>query len=419
MTENDLDKRFKEAQAKRNQIATYIKTTENNSENGENQQSDLFKLWSIQPGNSVYIRFFPDPDAANPVYWRPKAYHRLQFTAIKQPDGTLTFPERPVNVDVPGWNCKANEAANNNLSKDYLLYSVDDPVQKLIKDLFNGDDTSKELYRKLKVKTQYMMYGIITRYEAHPEFVGKAYRFIVVPQLFDIIRENLTDEDYSTAPCDVDFGYDFKVTMSKQGEFNDYKSSKFTPQSKYYAVTDEMKAEFESHHFKPLQEWLLKVPTPEQSATIEKMTQAVMTNEPFEAAWANDYMPYGYHLHDGFLVLKENNNTAETTVKMAPVSLPTPAPSTVVADFLKNKAEEVSAPTPAPAPVVEPVVAPATINPLASLTALAQKEAAVEAVAPTPVAPAPVSVPAASASKPVPANTMSLNDVLAALNSKA
>lgn len=399
MTDIDLDKRFKEAQAKRNQIAAFVKTTENNSEAGENQQSDLFKLWTIQPGNSVYIRFFPDPDENNPVYWRPKAYHRLQFTAIRQPDGTLTYPERPVNVDVPGWNCKANEAANNNLSKDYLLYSVDDPVQKMIKDLFNGDDASKELYRKLKVKTQYMMYGIITRYDAQPEFVGKAYRFIVVPQLFDIIRDNLSDEDYSTAPCDVNFGYDFKVTMSKQGEFNDYKSSKFTPQSKYYAVTDEMNAEFASHHFKPLQEWLMKVPTPEQSATIEKMTQAVMTNEPFEAAWANDYVPYGYHLHDGFLVLKENNNT-ETTVKLAPVNLPTPA------QVVKPVVE-------APAPVVAPTPA----NPIAALTALAQKAAEpIVDEAPFPVeAPAPVVAPAP---KPVPANTMGLADVLAALNAK-
>lgn len=413
MTDIDLDKRFKEAQAKRNQIAAFVKTTENNSEAGENQQSDLFKLWTIQPGNSVYIRFFPDPDENNPVYWRPKAYHRLQFTAIRQPDGTLTYPERPVNVDVPGWNCKANEAANNNLSKDYLLYSVDDPVQKMIKDLFNGDDASKELYRKLKVKTQYMMYGIITRYEAHPEFVGKAYRFIVVPQLFDIIRDNLSDEDYSTTPCDVNFGYDFKVTMSKQGEFNDYKSSKFTPQSKYYAVTDEMNAEFASHHFKPLQEWLMKVPTPEQSATIEKMTQAVMTNEPFEAAWANDYMPYGYHLHDGFLVLKENNNNTETTVKLAPVNLPTPA------QVVKPVVE-------APAPVVVPTPA----NPIAALTEMAQKaaepvvdeapfpvEAPAPVVAPTPVA-APTPVKTDEAPKPVPANTMGLADVLAALNAK-
>ena len=151
----------------------------------------------------------------------------------------------------------------------------------------------------------------------------------------------------------------------------------------------------------------MKVPTPEQSATIEKMTQAVMTNEPFEAAWANDYMPYGYHLHDGFLVLKENNNT-ETTVKLAPVNLPTPA------QVVKPVVE-------APAPVV----APAPANPIATLTALAQKaaepvvdEAPFPVEAPAPVVAAPAPAKTAEAPKPVPSNTMGLADVLAALNAK-
>lgn len=107
--------------------------------------------------------------------------------------------------------------------------------------------------------------------------------------------------------------------------------------------------------------------------------------------------------------MKENNNT-ETTVKLAPVNLPTPA------QVVKPVVE-------APAPVV----APAPANPIAALTALAQKAAEpvvdeapfpVEAPAPVVAAPAPAPAKTAEAPKPVPSNTMGLADVLAALNAK-
>ena len=203
MSELPFDDRFQAAIAERNKITNYVKSNEVKQEGQVQQQSDLFKLYEVEPGNAVYIRFFPDVDKNNTVYWRPRSTHRLTFDSIKQPDGTVVELTRPLAVDVPGWNCRANDTANNNLPPEYLLMSTDDPVQRHISSLFNdGDETSKELYRRFKAKTSYMMYGIITRYDAHREFVGKAYLKQTRPMTsIRLLRPILNTDMISVSRC--------------------------------------------------------------------------------------------------------------------------------------------------------------------------------------------------------------------------
>lgn len=366
---------------------------------------DLFNISTLEPNETIHIRFINDPDESNPAFWRQISTHRIPFKSILQPDGmTIDLPEnKPLTVMVPGWNCKSHEVAHNDLPPEYLYVSDDDPVNQKTKGMWSDDDkAAQDQYRIYMVKNKYVMYGFITKFDGHPDVVGHLYRFNMNKQLFSKIKLIMEDPEFETECTDLEFGYDFKLMVTKNGQFKDYHSnSQFSP--KIYKVPDEYLQEIAEKNFPPLKDWVMKKPTPEQLGVISEMTTASIEGLPFKAEWAKTYMPYGWELNNGFLKQRYFNNSSEEEAPMDNSTSFVPAsqiavetqketsPFTQLAATIaqaqeKPKAKKQETVVEEPKPVVEtvaaPVAAPAPTAPVAP--AMSNSELVLN----TPVSPA-------------------------------
>lgn len=353
------------AQARRAKRAAQFKKIEEekNSTTGSTYTKDLFNIFSLEEGQTINIRFIADPDPENLTFWRPLSTHRLLFSSIRQPDGTIVnLPDNnKLSIIVPGWNCKSKDVAYNDLSDEYLYLSDDDPVNQKIKGMWSDDDeAAKETYRSYSVKTRYVMYGFITKYEGHPEIEGHLYRFNMNKSLYNVIKNVLSDDDYQTDCFDLQFGFDFKLTVSKNGQFKDYHTnSRFSP--KVYAVPQSYIDEIEEKKFPPLKDWMMKKPSLEERNVINAMATASIEGEPFNPEWAKYYTPYNWELKEGFL-----RPRIQTTSSDDDLPFPVEEPEQPKRGRTRTVVNEAPAPvvTPvAPAPVATPVPASAPVAP--------------------------------------------------------
>ena len=283
----------------------------------------IYPFWNISEGSSTTLRFLPDGDSSNTFFWTERQMIRLQFPGIKGGD------MKPTTVQVP---CME-------------MWGEQCPVHNEIRPWFK-DASLEDMGRKYWKKRSYIFQGYVTdsprQEDRTPE--NPIRRFIIGPQIFNIIKGALMDPDMENIPTDYVNGTDFRLSKTMKGQYADYSTSKWARKERSLDETE--LAAVDTNGLYNLKDYLPKKPTEAEVDIIYQMFQDSVNGELFD----ND--KYGEHFRPNGqsapVKLQATTPPAQSTTPVAPVTAPaveTPAPVVET-----------------PAPVVAPVVQTASAN---------------------------------------------------------
>jgi hypothetical protein len=253
----------------------------------------------------------------------------------------LTFPgivggdQKPTTVQVPCMEMFSGETC---------------PVLTEVRPWFK-DPSLEDMGRKYWKKRSYIFQGFVNENplnEEAPE--NPVRRFVIGPQIFNIIKSALMDPDMENLPTDYVAGTDFRLAKTTKGQYADYSTSKWA--RKETALTEENLASIDTHGLHNLNDFLPSKPTPEGVQAIAEMFEASVNGELYDPAkWGQFYKPYGLDVgtQTQATVAPAQTVPATPTASVAPVSAPAPAVAVATAPVV-----ETTAPVTAPA-VAEPV----------------------------------------------------------------
>ena len=273
----------------------------------------IYPHWNIAEGSSTRIRFLPDGNASNDFFWAERLMIRLPFAGVKGQSDS-----KPVIVQVP---CVE-------------MYKEACPILAEVRGWFK-DASLEDMGRKYWKKKSYLFQGFV-RENALPD--DKApdnpiRRFVISPQIFNLIKAALMDPELENLPTDTTAGLDFTVSKTSKGGYADYSTSKWSRRES--ALTADEQAAIDTHGLFNLSDFLPKQPGEVELKVIKEMFEASVDGEAYDAErWGQYYRPAG--------MMVTNTAPATQSADSSPsVAQPTP-----------------SAETATPAPVVE--AAPAT-----------------------------------------------------------
>lgn len=290
----------------------------------------MYPFWNIPEGSTATMRFLPDGDPDNTFFWTERNIIRLEFPGVA---GVSPAEQRKVTVQVP---CGE-------------IYGDTCPVLTEVRPWYK-DETLKQQAGKYWKKRSYIFQGYVTSNpmeEETPE--NPIRRFIIGPQVFQIIKSALMDPDMEHLPTDYLNGTDFRLTKTTKGDGHaDYTTSSWARRER--ALDETELAAIEAHGLYDLKDFMPARPTAEHYAVISQMFEASVDGELYDPErWGNFYKPYGIDVPATAAPAPGQTAQQKTTASVATAPAPAPVPQA-----------EAPAPTPAPAPVAEaPAAAPA------------------------------------------------------------
>jgi hypothetical protein len=216
------------------------------------------------------------------------------------------------------------------------------------------DDTLKQQAGKYWKKRSYIFQGYVSSNpleEEAPE--NPIRRFIIGPQIFQIIKSALMDPDMEHLPTDYVNGTDFRLTKTTKGDGHaDYTTSSWARRERSLDETE--LAAIEQHGLYDLKDFMPARPTADHYAVISQMFEASVDGELYDPErWGNFYKPYGIDVPASAAPAPGQTAQQKTTAPVATAPAPvaeatTPAPAPAQAEPVAE--------TPAPAPAqAEPV----------------------------------------------------------------
>lgn len=310
------------------EIRARLMAAENRQQGGSfGGDNAIFPHWNIPEGTSARIRFLPDANTSNTFFWVERLMIRLPFSGIKgQPES------KPVTVQVP---CME-------------MYGKDTPCPILaeVRGWFK-DPNLEELGRKYWKKKSYLFQGFVHENplsdDSTPE--NPIRRFIISPQIFNIIKGALMDPEMEELPTDYERGLDFVVTKTSKGGYSDYNTSKWA--RKESSLTGEEMDAIDAHGLHNLSDFLPKKPNDVELAVIKEMFEASVNGEAYDPdRWAQYFKPPGLNYEGG------NQAAPAPAAQAAPAARPAPAPAPVAESAPWDDEDDApTAPVAAPAPV--------------------------------------------------------------------
>lgn len=283
----------------------------------------IYPFWNISEGTSATMRFLPDGDPNNTFFWTERQMIRLQFPGIKGGD------MKPTTVQVP---CME-------------MWGEQCPVHNEIRPWFK-DPSLEDMGRKYWKKRSYIFQGFVVdsplQEDTTPE--NPIRRFIIGPQIFNIIKGALMDPDMENIPTDYVNGTDFRLTKTTKGQYADYSTSKWARKER--SLDENELAAVDTNGLFDLKDFLPKKPTAEEVDVIYNMFQDSVNGELYDNdKYGNFFRPIGQAAP-----AKVQTPSAPAQATATPVAETTPAPA---------PAAEPVAPAPAVEPVTETVSASA------------------------------------------------------------
>ena len=292
-------------------------------QSGSNTGGDnaIFPHWNIQENESTTLRFLPDGDPSNTFFWAERQMIRLPFQGIK---GDVN--SKPLTVQVP---CMEMWEPTGSC-----------PILTEVRPWFK-DSSLEDMGRKYWKKRSYVFQGFVRENpineDATPE--NPIRRFIMGPQLFNIIKASLMDPEMEELPTDSTAGLDFRVTKTTKGGYADYSTSKWA--RKETPLSAEEQTAIDSNGLFTLNDFLPKKPSETELNIIKQMFEESVDGKPYDTEkFGAYYRPAGVSAPKG-----STQTTTSTTAK------PSPAPAVTTQPVAETTTEEVS--TPAPAPVAQ------------------------------------------------------------------
>jgi hypothetical protein len=168
------------------------------------------------------------------------------------------------------------------------------PVLKEVRPWWN-DESLKASASKYWKKRSYLFQGFVledTTGEKQPE--NPIRRFIIGPQIFNIIKAALMDPEMENSPVDYINGLNFTITRTKKGEYSDYSTSKWARRET--ALNEEQLAAIEKFGLFNLNDWMPAKPDAAALNAIQEMFEASVNGELYDGdRWGTFYRPFGYN----------------------------------------------------------------------------------------------------------------------------
>src|SRR5210317_647779 len=300
------------------EIRAKLKEQENRSSGGSNGPSGpnpIYPFWNMKEGESATLRFLPDGDTDNTFFWKERLMIKLPFAGVKGETDS-----RPVQVQIP---CME-------------MYGESCSVLNEVRGWFK-DPSLEDMGRKYWKKRSYIFQGFVTDNpladDEAPE--NPIRRFIIGPQIFQIIKAALMDPDMEELPTDYTAGVDFRLNKSSKGGYADYSTSNWARRER--PLSDEEMSAINTHGLFNLSDFLPKKPDELAVKVIKEMFEASVDGEAY------DMDRFGQYFRPAGMAQRTGDPVAPTASTPAPAA--TPAPETAPAPV----AEE----APATAPVAE------------------------------------------------------------------
>jgi hypothetical protein len=247
------------------------KSTGQSTGGGDNA---IYPHWNMQEGKEAVLRLLPDGNSANTFFWVERAMIKLPFAGIKGETDS-----RAVQVQVP-----CVEMYNDGTAC---------PILTEVRGWFK-DKSLEEMGRKYWKKRSYIFQGFVVedpiREEKTPE--NPIRRFIIGPQIYQIIRSALMDPELDELPTDYLKGLDFRIAKTSKGGFADYSTSKWSRRER--ALSDVEKAAIDTHGLYNLSDFLPKKPTDVELKVMKEMFEASVDGEAYDMErWGQYFKPAG------------------------------------------------------------------------------------------------------------------------------
>ena len=272
------------------------KLKEQESRTGGSQSSGgdnaIFPFWNMTEGQTTTVRFLPDGDESNTFFWKERLMIKLPFAGIKGETDS-----RPVQVQVP---CME-------------MYGDSCDILNEVRGWFK-DPSLEDMGRKYWKKRSYIFQGFVTdnalSEDTTPE--NPIRRFIIGPQIFQIIKSALMDPDMEELPTDYTAGVDFRLTKTSKGGYADYSTSSWARRERPLSDT-EMKA-IESNGLFNLNDFLPKKPSEVEVKVMKEMFEASVDGEAYDQDKFGQYFrPAGMSARTGDPNANRNNAQATPT----------------------------------------------------------------------------------------------------------
>jgi len=287
----------------------------------------IYPHWNMQEGKEAVVRFLPDGNEKNTFFWVERAMIKLPFAGVKGETDS-----RPVQVQVP-----CVEMYNDG--------SVC-PILSEVRGWFK-DKSLEEMGRKYWKKRSYIFQGFVVedpiKEDSTPD--NPIRRFIIGPQIYQIIRSALMDPELEELPTDFLRGVDFRIAKTSKGGFADYSTSKWSRRER--ALTDQEKAAIEAHGLFDLSSFLPKKPGDVELKVMKEMFEASVDGEAYDMdRWGQYFKPAGMSAATGDPVAKKAAAVAvadedDTPFDTAPAAAPAAQPAT--SDASASRAQDILA----------------------------------------------------------------------------
>lgn len=235
----------------------------------------IYAHWNIAEGTTARVRFLPDANTKNSFFWIERAMIRLPFAGIKgQADS------KPIIVQVP-----CVEMYNDGSAC---------PVLAEVRTWFK-DPNLEEMGRRYWKKKSYLFQGFV---RDNPLADDKApenpiRRFVISPQIFNLVKNALLDPDMENLPTDYQAGLDFNIKKTSKGGYADYNTSTWA--RKESALTESEYNAVEKYGLYDLGDFLPKKPTDVELKVIKDMFEASVDGQPYDPdKWGAYYKPAGF-----------------------------------------------------------------------------------------------------------------------------
>jgi len=244
-------------------------SSQTNTGGGDNA---IFPHWNAAEGTTTTVRFLPDGDSDNTLFWIEKAMIKLPFAGIKGETNS-----KPTIVQVP---CME-------------MWGESCPILTEVRPWFK-DKSLEELGRKYWKKRSYLFQGFVTETKLQEDRVPEnpIRRFIIGSQIFNIVKNALMDSEIDELPTDYVRGLDFKIAKTSKGGYSDYSTSTWARRER--ALSEAEKAAIEQYGLFKLKEFLPKKPTPVELKVMKEMFEASVDGDAYDMdRWGQYFKPLG------------------------------------------------------------------------------------------------------------------------------